>query len=106
MLACEFKGVGVRSFTSSLDITFSRSYGIRPALAKPPWIFLSIIEAKKALQNPQRNSSLLTWLIYIRIKSSTWRLYACFNGLKQLTLSGWSRWEEYRGMQSVMMLFC
>ena len=67
--ALEFRGVGVRSLTSSLESTLSGLYGTRPAPAKPPWIFLLVIEAKKAARKPQRNSSLLTWLIYICIKS-------------------------------------
>ena len=104
--AREFRGVGVRSLTSSLESTLSGSYGTRPAPAKPPWIFLSVMEAKKAARKPQRNSSLLTWLMCIRIKSSTWRPYACFSGPKQPTSSGWRRCEECGGMQRVIMLFC
>ena len=46
--AREVGGVGVRSLTSSLESTFSGSNGIRPAPVKPPWIFFSVIEAKKA----------------------------------------------------------
>ena len=50
VLACEFRGVGVRSFTSSLESTLSGSYGTRLAPAKLPCIFFSVIEAKKALR--------------------------------------------------------
>jgi hypothetical protein len=64
-------GIGIRSLISSLESTLSGLYGIRPAPVKPPWIVLSVIEVKKALRKEQRNSSLLSWLIYIRIKSST-----------------------------------
>ena len=98
-------GVGVRNRMSSLERTLSGSYGTRPAPAKPPCMFFSVMEAKKASRNPQRNSSLLTWLICARIKSSIWRPYACFNGPKQPTSSGWRRWEECGGIQSVIMLW-
>jgi len=46
--AREFRGVGVRSLISSLESTLSGSYGIRLVLAKPPWIFILVMEAKKA----------------------------------------------------------
>jgi hypothetical protein len=74
---------------SSSERTLSGSYGTNPVPIKPPCIFLSVIEAKYTPQNAQRNSSLLTWLICARIKSSIWRPYACFNGPKQPTSSGW-----------------
>ncbi len=105
VLGREVGGVGVRSLISSLESTLSGSNRTRPAPVKPPWIFLSVIEAKKALQKAQRNSSLLMQLIYICIKSLTQRLYTCFGSLKQLTLSGQSRQEECRGIQSIIMLF-
>ena len=88
MPAREFRGVSIRSFISSLESTLSRSYGIRLILTKPPYIFFSVIEAKKASRKAQRNSSLLMWLMCIRIKSSIWRPYACFSGPKQPTSSG------------------
>ena len=59
VLCREVGGVGVRCLISSLESTLSGSYGIRPAPAKPPWIFLLVIEAKKASRKAQRNSSLL-----------------------------------------------
>jgi hypothetical protein len=49
VLAYEFRGVSIQSFTSSLESTLSRSYGIRLAPIKPPYMFFSIIEVKKAL---------------------------------------------------------
>jgi len=85
---CEFRGVGVRSFISSLESTLSGLYIIRPVPAKLPCIFFSIIEAKKASRKAQRNSSLLIWLMCIRIKSSIWRPYAYFSGPKQPISSG------------------
>ena len=45
----EVGGVGVESLISSLESTLSGLYGTRPAPAKPPWILLLVIEAKKAL---------------------------------------------------------
>jgi len=63
----EAGGIGVRIRISSLDITLSGSYGIRPAPAKLPWIFFSIIEVKNASLNLQRNSSLLMCMIFILI---------------------------------------
>jgi hypothetical protein len=43
-------GIGVRSFTSSLESTLSRLYGTRPAPIKLACIFFSVVVAKKALQ--------------------------------------------------------
>jgi len=63
----EVSGVGVRIRTSNFDITLSGSYGIRPAPAKPPWIFFSVIEVKNTSLNEQRNSSLLICVILIHI---------------------------------------
>ncbi|KAJ6261541.1 hypothetical protein Dda_4211 [Drechslerella dactyloides] len=50
--------------------------------------FTSLVYAVNALWNPERNSSLLIWLTCARIKSSTWRLYACFNGPKHPMSNG------------------
>ena len=47
MPGCEVGGVGVQSLTSSLESTLSGSNGTRPAPAKPPWIFLSVMEVKE-----------------------------------------------------------
>jgi len=67
---------------SSLDITLSGSYGIRPAPVNPPWMLFFVIEAKNASLNAQRNSNLLMYVMFIRINYSIWRLYAFFNGEK------------------------
>ena len=44
-------GVGVYNYMSNLERTLSGLYGTRPAPAKPPYMFFSVIEVKKALRN-------------------------------------------------------
>jgi len=44
-------GIGVRMDIFSLDITFFKSYGIRPALVNPPWMLFFVIKAKNAFLN-------------------------------------------------------
>jgi hypothetical protein len=48
-LAASSGGVGVRNYTSSFEITFSRLRGARPAPLNPPWILLSIKVALNAV---------------------------------------------------------
>ena len=59
MPGLEFEGIRVHSCISSLVRTLSGSYGTRPALVKLPYIFVSVIEAKNASWNADKNSSLL-----------------------------------------------
>ena len=51
MVGLEAGGVGVRIRISSLDITLSGLYGIRPAPAKPPRILSFVIEVKNTFLN-------------------------------------------------------
>lgn len=79
-------GVGVGIWTYSLERTLSGLYGTRLAPIKPPYIFFSFIEAKKASRNAQRNALLLTCVTCTRIRSSIWRPYAFFIGPNILRL--------------------
>jgi len=51
MVGLKVRGIKVRIRISSLDITLSRLYGIKPALVKPPWMFFSIIKVKNTSLN-------------------------------------------------------
>ena len=51
MVGFKAGGVGVRMDISSLDITFSGLYGIRPVPANPLWMLFFVIEAKNASLN-------------------------------------------------------
>ena len=104
VLSSTVGGVGVRNRTSSFDSTASGLNGTSPAPLNPPWILLFVIDAKKAPLKHGRNSSLVMWLMWLRIRSSTWRPYAFFKGEKHPTSSGWSRCDECGGMQRVIIL--
>jgi hypothetical protein len=52
-----------------------------------------------------RKVSLLIWWMRLRAKAEIASLYLRFNGEKQATLSGWSRWDEWAGMQRVIIFF-
>jgi len=100
----EIWGVGVRNLISRVEITFSRSKGTSSAPLKPPWILLSVRDTWNAARNTAIKSSLVTCVHCCRIKSSIYRLYAFFKGPKQPTSSGWSKWDEWAGIQRVTIL--
>ena len=99
------EGDGVRNLISSFEMTASGLNGTSPAPWKLAWILLFVNVASKALLKAGRNSSLVMWLMWLRIKFSICRPYATFSGAKQPTSSGWRRWDKCEGMQSVMMFF-
>lgn len=91
-------GVGVRSLTSSRNITASGSSGTSPAPRKLPQM-LSLVKAlEKADLKAARKSILVTYVMDCRASSEILLPYARFNGEKQPTSSGWSRCDERGGM--------
>lgn len=73
-----------------LERTLCGSCGINLPPIKPPCMFFSAIEAKKASRNARRNSTLLTCVMCGRIEYSICRPYAFFTGPKHPTSSGWN----------------
>ena len=53
-----------------------------------------------------KNSIFVMWLMWLRIRFSTWCLYAFFSDEKQPTSGGCSRYDECEGIQRVMVAFC
>jgi hypothetical protein len=68
-------------------------------------MFDSVIAVQKALKNAGKKSSLEMYVIDARINFSISVPYDLFNARKQPTSRGWSRWDEWGGIQRVIMLF-
>jgi hypothetical protein len=98
-------GVGVRSLTSSFDKTASGLYGASPAPQKPARIVAGVNVYSKATLKAGKKISLLTWLMRLRAKAEIASPYLSFNGEKQATSSGWSRWDECACIQRVIIFF-
>ena len=98
-------GGGVRVCTSSFETTLSGLKGTSPAPLKADLMFLFVIVAWNALWKAGKNSVFETWVIEHLIKCSISRPYAFLSIPKHPTSRGWSRWDEWGGIQSVIMLF-
>jgi len=101
----EFGGVGVFNYRSRFEMTLSGSNGRNPAPRKPPWMLLSDNDSGKAAQKAGRKSSLVMWVRPPFINSSICLPYVFFNGLKHPISKGWRIWNEWTGIQRVIMLF-
>ncbi len=98
-------GLGVLGCISSFSSTLCGLCGSSPALAKPPWILVGLMAVLNACLRARRNSILVTWVIWQRIKSSICRPYACLSGAKQPTSKGCRIWLECEGIYNVRILW-
>jgi hypothetical protein len=97
--------VGVHSLTSSFDNIASGLYRTNPVPLNPAQILSFIIALLKVDWKAGRNCSLLIWWTWSCAKAEIASPYARFNSKKQATSRGWSRCDEYGGMQRVLIFF-
>ena len=95
---------GVINFMSSLESMFQGFIGMSFVFLKFPLMFDSVIVASNTFLNAGKKFFLVMWVIWAWTKCLISVLYAFFIGLKQLTSSGWKRWNEWTSMQNVIML--
>lgn len=96
-------GEGVDNEIFSFSNTWRGSNGFIPAAIKLFWIFWDVKTFWCAVGYAFKKSSLSIWLNPKRIFASTRPPYAYFKGPKQPTSRGCRRWEEWGGIQTVII---